>query len=587
MGWRTTLWLVAALGAAAFAGTWLKLPPVPAAAVPSLGQRVAVLADTRVAATIAVSVLTSAGSIGLYTYVAQYLIASGGVGDPLPYLWAWSLGGLVGIYPAGMPIDATGRSGPVMTAVLVALAASFVVLGLGPTSPTLLLCCFAFWGAAAWSSQAPQQHRLLSLHPENGSVVLALQGSAHYAGSAARAALGGLALAAGASIRQLPLLSAGLVGAAMAGQLVIASARGGAGATRPLAAPPTRPGGAVVKAVRYRSFGGPEVLEYVDLPDPVPGHGEALIETTAIGVNCPDVRERLGVYNRAETRVGGVTLPHVGGLQVVGRVSATGPGVDPALRGRKVMALMAKGAYAQMVASRADLMVALPDDADDVAMAGVPCQGVTAFLALKVCTVLKPGESVLVHGAAGGVGGLAVQIAKALGAGPVIGTASGEDCRAFARGLGADHAIGYDDPDWPRTVLELTAGRGVDVILETIGGEVFAQNFECLATLGRCVVVGSTRGPGAPLEPRRLMARAQSVSGLYLPTFHQRPDLIQRALRFLAEGVARGTIKVSVSEVIPLSRAAQAHELLERRAVRGVLILDPSGLNGSHVHSAT
>jgi NADPH2:quinone reductase len=181
-----------------------------------------------------------------------------------------------------------------------------------------------------------------------------------------------------------------------------------------------------------------------------------------------------------------------------------------------------------------------------------------------------------VHGAAGGVGSLAVQIAKALGAGLVIGTASGDDRRSFARSLGADHAIGYDGPDWPQAVLQHTGGRGVDVIVESIGGEVFEQNFECLATLGRCVVIGSTRGPGAPLAPRRLMARAQSISGMYLPTFHDYPELIQRALRFLAAGVEAGDIKATVSAVLPLSRAAEAHALLERRAVRGVLVLDPT-----------
>jgi NADPH2:quinone reductase len=330
-----------------------------------------------------------------------------------------------------------------------------------------------------------------------------------------------------------------------------------------------------MKAIQYRSFGGPEVLEYIDLPDPEPDAGDVLIETSAIGVNFPDIRERLGVYNRAETRVGGVILPQIGGLQVVGRVSRTGSGADPALLGRKVMALMPKGAYAQRALARANMVVALDEEADDVAMASLPCQGVTAFLALQACTTLREGESVLVQGAAGGVGSLAVQIAKALGAGTVIGTASSEVRRAFARGIGADHAIAYDTPDWPQTVLELTGGRGVDVILETIGGDVFDQNFECLAMLGRCVVIGSTRGPGQPLAPRRLMAKAQSLSGVYLPSFFQRPELIQRALRFLADGVANGSIKANVGAVLPLSRTAEAHGLLERREAQGVVVLDP------------
>lgn len=331
-----------------------------------------------------------------------------------------------------------------------------------------------------------------------------------------------------------------------------------------------------MKAIQFRSFGGPEVLEYVDLPTPVPGPGEVLIDTSAIGVNFPDIRERLGMYNRPETRVGGVTLPHVAGLQVVGRVSKTGAGVDPAVVGRKVMALMPKGAYAQQAIAGADMLVMLDESANDVAMAGLPCQGVTAFLALRTCAHIQSGESVLIQGAAGGVGSLAVQIAKAMGAQTVFGTASTESRRAFVRSLGADYAISYDTPQWPERVLELTEGRGVDVILETIGGEVFDQNFECLAMLGRCVVVGSTRGSGEALAPRRLMAKAQTLTGMYLPMFFQRPTLIREALQFLADGVSGGVIRPVTGATLPLSETGLAHALLERREVQGVIVLDPN-----------
>lgn len=330
-----------------------------------------------------------------------------------------------------------------------------------------------------------------------------------------------------------------------------------------------------MKAIQYRTFGSPEVLEYVDLPEPEPRAGEALIETTAIGVNFPDIRERLGLYNRAETRVGGVTLPQVGGLQVVGRVMRTGAETDAHLIGRKVVALMSKGAYAQQTVARVDLLLELDDDADDIAMASVPCQGVTAFLSLQVCTVLRPGESLLVHGAAGGVGSLAVQIAKILGASTVIGTASSEARRAFVLGIGADLAISYDSPQWPEAVLAHTDGKGVDVILETIGGDVFDQNFACLGMLGRCVVIGSTRGPGEPLAPRRLMAKAQTLTGVYLPAFFHRPDLIQRGLRFLKDGIEDRQIRPNVAATLPLSRTAEAHTMLERREAQGVIVLDP------------
>jgi NADPH:quinone reductase len=331
-----------------------------------------------------------------------------------------------------------------------------------------------------------------------------------------------------------------------------------------------------MKAIQFEVFGGPEVLRYVDLPKPSPAKGEVLIETTAIGVNFPDIRERMGVYNQKETRVGGVQLPHVTGLQVVGHVAAVGDGVDAAMTGRKVMALMKKGAYAQFALAPTATTVTLKPDTDDFAMASLPCQGSTAFLTLQASAQLRAGESVLVHGAAGGVGNLAVQVAKALGAGTVIATASSEQRRAFARGIGADFAIGYDDPAWPQVVLDHTGGRGVDVILESIGGAVFEQNFECLASFGRHVVFGSTQGPGNPVPPRRLMTRAQSLTGFYLPVFFEEPALIAHALNFLAEGVSNGTIKTNVATVLPLTRAADAHRMLEARQIQGIIVLDPA-----------
>ena len=182
----------------------------------------------------------------------------------------------------------------------------------------------------------------------------------------------------------------------------------------------------------------------------------------------------------------------------------------------------------------------LDDDssaADLAALAGFAAQAACAHLLLQASTTLRPGESLLVHGAAGGVGGLAVQIAKALGAGPVIGTASTAARREFVMALGADAAISYDEPGWTEQVRELTAGRGVDVLIESIGGEVFEQNFDALATFGRYLLLGSTRGPGEPFAPRRLMTKSQALIGFYLPVFYDRPELIGNALRFVADGL--------------------------------------------------
>jgi NADPH:quinone reductase len=330
-----------------------------------------------------------------------------------------------------------------------------------------------------------------------------------------------------------------------------------------------------MKAIRYDRFGGPEVLEYLDIGDPTAGPGQLLIETAAIGVNFPDVRERLGVYNNAETRVGGVQLPQVGGLAVAGTVVAAGPQTSVEV-GRKVVALMKKGAYAQLAVADQALSAVIDDDADEVTLAGFAAQAACAHLLLQASTVLRAGESVLIHGAAGGVGGLAVQIAKALGAKPVIGTASTPQRREFVVALGADAAIDYDDPGWTTQVRELTAGRGVDVLIESIGGDVFEQNFDALATFGRYLLLGSTRGPGEPFAPRRLMTKSQALIGFYLPVFYDRPELIGNALRFLVDGLKTGQLTPAVDQVLPLSQAAEAHRRLESREVRGVIVLDPT-----------
>lgn len=330
-----------------------------------------------------------------------------------------------------------------------------------------------------------------------------------------------------------------------------------------------------MKAIQYERFGGPDVLEYLDLPNPTPGSGQLLIETAAIGVNFPDIRERLGVYNKAETRVGGVQLPQVGGLAVAGTVVAAGPQTSVEV-GRKVVALMKKGAYAQLAVAEEPLSAVIDDDADQVTLAGFAAQAACAHLLLQASTTLRAGESLLVHGAAGGVGSLAVQIAKALGAKPVIGTASTAERREFVKSLGADAAISYEEPGWTEQVRELTAGRGVDVLIESIGGDVFEQNFDALATFGRYLLLGSTRGPGEPFAPRRLMTKSQALIGFYLPVFYDRPELIGNALRFLADGLKTGQITPSVDEVLPLSQAAEAHRRLESREVRGVIVLDPT-----------
>jgi NADPH2:quinone reductase len=333
-----------------------------------------------------------------------------------------------------------------------------------------------------------------------------------------------------------------------------------------------------MKAVRFSAFGGPDVLQYIDTEAPSPGPGEVLVRVRRAGVNYVDLRERAGVYHRAETHVNsGVELPRISGLQAVGVVTAVGPQVDAGLVGREVLAYLPRGGgYAEFAVAAVGMIVALPEGVDPAMFAALPTQALTAWLTLRRSASLQPGESVLVHGAGGGVGSLAVQVAKLLGAGKIIATASTEEKRSLALRLGADVAIPYDTPAWPAAVREHTGGRGVDVILETIGGDVFDQNFACLAPFGRHVVLGSTRGPGKPLEPRRLMEKSQALIGFYLPVFLAVPEWIREGLLFTVEHAARGQLRAHVADVLPLARAADAHRLLEEQKVTGTLVLEVS-----------
>jgi NADPH:quinone reductase len=330
-----------------------------------------------------------------------------------------------------------------------------------------------------------------------------------------------------------------------------------------------------MQAIQFESFGAANVLGVVDLPKPEPRGNEVLIQVSAAGVSFVDIRQRQGMYNRAETKVGGVVLPNVPGLQAVGRVVSVGPQADRSLVGRKVVTFVGKGAYAEFLIAPESLCVVAPDDADDATLAVIPMQGLTAYFTLTAATVLRPGESILIHAAGSGVGSLAVQMAKIMGAGKIIATAASPEKRKYVASIGADLAIDYTAADWTRQVLEATHGAGVDVLLESIGGEVFEQNFECLATFGRYIIYGSTRGIAKPIEPRRLMTRCQSLTGLYVPVFMERPDLVRAGLTFMVEHVVKGDLRAQVGAELPLREAARAQQMLEDQQIVGAVVLKP------------
>ena len=335
----------------------------------------------------------------------------------------------------------------------------------------------------------------------------------------------------------------------------------------------------MMTAVRAHSFGSADVLVVDEIPVPEPAAGQILIRVESAAVNFADIMRR-----RADVYPFPTTLPYTPGGEVAGTVAALGAGVDGPPVGTSVFALVgADGStgYAQFALAAATQVIPVPPGLSVDEAASVVIAGSTALLALTAVGRLAAGETVLVEGAGGGVGGYAVQIAKILGA-TVIGAASSPARREAALGLGADHVVDYTDPSWTDAVRELTGGRGVDVVLEIGGGAVFAQAVSVLAPFGRVVVAG--RAGGEPLE----LDAATIDSFFYDPALNQslhafnvgvyfglRPEVAVEALQTLIAHVAAGRVVVKVGHVLPLGRAAEAHRLIESRESTGKVVLRP------------
>src|SRR3954452_7695411 len=267
-----------------------------------------------------------------------------------------------------------------------------------------------------------------------------------------------------------------------------------------------------MNAIRMHETGGVDVLRVEQVDTPAPGEGEVLIRVAVAGVNYTDVMARQGVYLSRERAP---ELPAVLGTEVAGVVTATGPGVPGELVGRRVIAFV-HGGYAEYAVAREDLLSELPANLDFAVAVSFLVQGVTAWQLLRDCGRLEAGQSVLVHSAAGGVGTLAGQLARTLGAATVIATAGNPEKCALALELGADVALDYSEGDWPERVLEATGGRGVNVVLDAVGGEIGELSLGCLAPFGRLVVYGVASKRLASFAGSQLMQRNQSVVGYWL-----------------------------------------------------------------------
>lgn len=323
-----------------------------------------------------------------------------------------------------------------------------------------------------------------------------------------------------------------------------------------------------MKAVVVNHFGGAEVIEYVDVPDPVLQGEEILIEVEAAGVNFADLMMRYGVYT------GGPKPPFIPGLEVAGTVSATARKEDASLIGQKVMALLPSGGYAQRIKSAAHTVLPLPPHFTMEKGAAFPVTYLTAYHALVTYGRMQPGETVLIHAAGGGVGTAAIQIAQTMGI-RIIATVGSDEKRERVQRMGVEQVINYTEEDFVSIVNQATGGEGVQVIMESVGGDIFRKSFKCLATMGKMVVYGISSGDLEIAHPRELLFRNHSLIGLHIMSLAQRPDTAAPARRDLTKWILEGRLDPVVGKTFPLSRTAEAHTYLESRKSFGKIVLLP------------
>jgi NADPH:quinone reductase len=321
-----------------------------------------------------------------------------------------------------------------------------------------------------------------------------------------------------------------------------------------------------MRAVQIEEFGGPEVLRVTDLPTPDPGESEVLIRVDRAGMNFADTHQRENSY------LAKFELPLILGGEVAGTVER-GEGFEP---GQRVVAMIPSGGYAEYAAAPAATTFPLPEGVDPGAALALLIQGLTAWHLFRTQAKLAEGESVVVISGAGGVGNLAVQLAKPFGAGRVIATASSEEKRRMTLELGADAAVDPEVEDLTAALIEANSGERVDVVLEMAGGRVFDQSIEAIAPFGRLVTYGIASREPNQVDTGRLMRKSRAVIGFWLMHCLGRRDMMEEPLRDLFERVARGELQPKVGGTYPLSEVRRAHQDLQGRRTTGKLLLDPT-----------
>jgi NADPH2:quinone reductase len=314
-----------------------------------------------------------------------------------------------------------------------------------------------------------------------------------------------------------------------------------------------------MKAIQIEEFGGPDVLRHVEVPDPVPGQGEVLVDVARSGINFADTHATRNDY-LAEQK-----LPLIPGGEVSGRTAD----------GRRVAAILAGGGYAQRVAVPEAMLVPVPDEVDDDRAAALLLQGLTALALVRRCARIEPGETIVVEAAAGGTGSLSVQLAKAAGA-KVIGLASSEEKRALVERLGADATVDSRSEDLGAAIRAANGGQRVDAVLHMSGGDAFDAELGVLAPMGRMVVFGIASREQRQVSTGALLRGSKAVIGFWLVHLLMRQAEVVPMIGELLGAVAKGELEVTIGGVYALSEAARAHEDLIGRRTTGKLLLDPA-----------
>ncbi len=314
-----------------------------------------------------------------------------------------------------------------------------------------------------------------------------------------------------------------------------------------------------MKAIQITAFGGPDSMHLVELADPIAGAGQELIEVTSIGINYADTHQTENSYLSPQT------LPMIPGLEVVGMAN-----------GRRVLAPVDGGGYAQKAVAYSAAMIEVPVGVSDEQALCMLVQGTTAWHILKTLGHVRPGETVVIHAAAGGVGTIAIQLAKMWGA-KVIAVASTESKRALAKSLGADVVIEADQDKLLAAILEANNGKHVDLVLEMVGGKTFDASLEALSPFGRLVTFGmASRTAPTPLHPGVLIGGTKTISGFWLAHCFGNKEMLHDVVVELFSLVIEGKLKPVIGATFGLSQATQAHQAMLARETTGKITLNPA-----------